>query len=50
MRSYLSRASLFLFGLLLLLMPGCKEKEPDPDRPKVTRPKLPEIPQKPPGQ
>jgi hypothetical protein len=29
-------------GALVVLGSGCKEKEPEPERPKVTRPKLPE--------
>jgi hypothetical protein len=30
-----------LVGVLVLPLAGCKEKEPDPERPKMTRPKLP---------
>jgi hypothetical protein len=42
------RLALILIGVILVLGPGCKEKEPDPvGGHKVTRPKLPEMPKKP---
>jgi hypothetical protein len=41
MRQLARRLATFLIGILVLPLVGCKEKEPDLERPKVTRPKLP---------
>jgi hypothetical protein len=41
MRQLARRLAPFLIGALVVPLVGCKEKDTDPERPKVTRPKLP---------